>query len=205
MRKLAVFIAISAVLLALAGCASGQGEEPTPASLASSAETSTSASAEAEVSAPASSADADAASAVTSEVAAAIGVNAASSTNAANEAPTLLISSGDTRLEAALEENAATAELVALLQDGPIVLNLHEYGGFEMIGNLPQSLPTADEQMSTTTGDIVLYQGNQISFFYGSNSWSYTRLGHIDGYESAALLEALGGPGDSTVELSLQE
>ena len=189
MRKLAVFIAISAVLLALAGCASGQGEEPTPASLASSAETSTSASAEA-----------DAASSAAGEGAAA-SVNAISSTNVAH---TVLVSSGDARLEAALEENAATAELVALLRDGPIVLNLHEYGGFEMIGNLPQSLPTADEQMSTSTGDIVLYQGNQISFFYGSNSWSYTRLGHIDGYDSEALLEALGGPGDSTVELLLK-
>ena len=121
------------------------------------------------------------------------------------ESKVLLISSGDIRLEATLEDNVATAELVALLQEGSIEVSLHEYGGFEMIGGLPQSLPTADEQISTSTGDIVLYQGKQISFFYASNSWSYTRLGHIDGYNSAALLEALGGPYDSTIELSLKE
>lgn len=212
MGKLAVFIASSVLLLVLAGCASGQGEEPTPASLASSAEASapassvddaapSAASTEAEVSTPAS-AEADGALSAASEAAAGASVKATSSTNAAH---TLVVSSGDARLEAALEENAATAELIALLQDGPIAVDLHEYGGFEMLGNLPQGLPTADEQMSTTTGDIVLYQGNQISFFYGSNNWSYTRLGHIAGYDSAALLEALGGPGNSTVELSLQE
>ena len=29
-------------------------------------------------------------------------------------------------------------------------------------------------------GDIVLYSGDQIVIFYGSNSWAYTRLGHVD-------------------------
>ena len=194
-------------LVLLVGCASGQGDGPTPSSLASSAEASTPVS---EESSAASSVDAgvSAASSATGEATALTSANATNNSDAANNTNAtniLLITTGSATLEARLEDNVATAELVALLQEGPITLNLHEYGGFEMIGGLPQKLTTADEQISTSTGDIVLYQGNQISFFYASNSWSYTRLGHIDGYDSAALLEALGGPYDSTVELSLQE
>lgn len=103
---------------------------------------------------------------------------------------------------ATLEQNTAVDSLVEMLRDGPLTLELSDYAGFEKVGPLGTSLPTSNQQTTTQAGDIVLYQGNQIVMFYGSNSWSYTRLGHIDdltGWE-----EALGS-GDVTVTFSLED
>ena len=75
------------------------------------------------------------------------------------------------------EHNASTAELQKLL---PLTIKLSPYGGFEQVGSIGQSIGSADEQMTTHYGDIVLYAGNKLVIFYGSNSWSYTRLGHIE-------------------------
>lgn len=108
---------------------------------------------------------------------------------------------GDEVFSAVLEENKAAAAFEEMLEDGPIVLQMREYSGFEKVGNLGTSLPASNKQTTTKAGDIVLYNGNQIVIFYGSNSWSYTRLGHIDnltGWE-----EALGS-GDVTVTFSLE-
>ena len=71
-------------------------------------------------------------------------------------------------------------------------MNTSAYGGFEQVGSLPQSFSRSDAQMTTQPGDIVLYSGNQLVIFFGSNSWSYTKLGHISGLsadELAALLD----------------
>ena len=103
---------------------------------------------------------------------------------------------------ATLEQNSAVDALVELMESGPITLQLSDYGGFEKVGPLGQSLPTSNSHSTTGAGDIVLYQGNQIVMFYGSNSWSYTRLAHIDdltGWEQAL------GSGSVTVTLSLAE
>ena len=103
---------------------------------------------------------------------------------------------------ATLEQNTAVDSLVEMLRDGPLTLELSDYAGFEKVGPLGTSLPTSNQQTTTQAGDIVLYQGDQIVMFYGSNSWSYTRLGHIDdltGWE-----EALGS-GDVTVTFSLED
>ncbi|MDB7817620.1 cyclophilin-like fold protein [Intestinimonas butyriciproducens] len=54
------------------------------------------------------------------------------------------------------------------------------YGGFEQVGSLPQNLTRNDVQITTEAGDIVLYSGNSIVLFYGSNTWAYTKLGHIE-------------------------
>ncbi len=77
------------------------------------------------------------------------------------------------------------------------------YGDFEQVGSLGTSLPRKDEQTTTQAGDIVLYSGNQIVVFYGSNSWAYTRLGKITD-KSAEELEELMGSGDVTIKLELQ-
>ena len=74
------------------------------------------------------------------------------------------------------------------------------YGGFEQVGSMGQSLPRNDVQTTTHYGDIVLYSGNQIVIFYGSNTWSYTRLGHVD-LTQEEMTELLGG-GDVTVTIS---
>ena len=101
-----------------------------------------------------------------------------------------------------LENNSATQELIKTLEKGNVTVNAKEYGGFEKVGDLGFSLPTTDENMGTQPGDIVLYQGNQISLFYGSHSWSYTKLGKIDNFDFNKLKEVLGS-GDATLEFSL--
>ena len=108
---------------------------------------------------------------------------------------------GDTIFSATLEENVAVSALVDMMRESPVVLQMSDYSGFEKVGSLGTSLPASNSQTTTHAGDIVLYNGNQIVIFYGSNSWSYTRLGHIDdltGWE-----EALGN-GDVTVTFSLE-
>lgn len=103
---------------------------------------------------------------------------------------------------ATLEQNSAVSALVQMMENGPVTLQLSDYAGFEKVGPLGQSLPASNSQTTTQSGDIVLYQGKQIVMFYGSNSWSYTRIGRIDdltGWE-----EALGS-GDVTVTLSVED
>lgn len=101
---------------------------------------------------------------------------------------------------ATFADNQGAEALADLLTDGPLTLSLEDYGGFEKVGSLGQSLPTSNTHMSTQSGDIVLYQGNQIVLFYGSNAWSYTPLGQVT--DLTGWQEALGH-GDVTVTLSL--
>jgi hypothetical protein len=107
-------------------------------------------------------------------------------------------------LSVELVDNAATQTLVAALQEGDITYEAHDYGGFEKVGALGRSLPSSDTQITTQAGDVILYNDNQIVLFYGSNSWSYTRLGHIE-YTSQEELESFlkAGQGNVTVKLSL--
>ena len=103
---------------------------------------------------------------------------------------------------ATLELNSAVDAFVQMMEAGTVTLQLRDYSGFEKVGPLGQSLPASDRQTTTHVGDIVLYQGDQIVMFYGSNSWSYTRLGHID--DLTGWKEALGH-GDVTVTFSVED
>ena len=105
-----------------------------------------------------------------------------------------------------LVDNAATQKLVTLLQDSPITYDADDYGGFEKVGALGYSLPTSNSQLTTEAGDVILYNGNQIVLFYGSNSWSYTRLGRIS-YSSLSELKNFlkAGQGRISVTLSVKE
>ena len=87
----------------------------------------------------------------------------------------------------ALAQNQAARALAAKLQDGPLTVTLNSSGGFEIWGPLGFSLPTSNEQIEAQPGDVVLYNGSNICLFYGSNSWSYTRLGRIEGLSEAEL------------------
>ena len=107
---------------------------------------------------------------------------------------------------ATLADNTATKELIAKLQQAPITVMLNSSGGFEIWGALGFSLPTSNEQVSAQPGDIVLYNGSNICMFYGSNSWSYTRLGKIDGLSESELRTFLkAGESNISVTLSLNE
>ena len=114
----------------------------------------------------------------------------------------VLLKVGGNTMTATLTDNEATRGLTKLLEQGDITIRMSDYGGFEKVGALPQSLPTSNTQITTEPGDIMLYQGNQMVIFYGSNSWSYTRLGKIDGATTSNLRQFLGN-GDVTLTLSL--
>lgn len=124
----------------------------------------------------------------------------AKTTKEENNAMKMFVQVGGSTFSAALEENAAVDALVEKLEQEPLTIQMREYAGFEKVGPLGTSLPANDRQTTTQAGDIVLYQGNQIVLFYGSNSWSYTRLGHID--DLAGWTAALG-KGDVTVTFTL--
>ena len=115
----------------------------------------------------------------------------------------VLLKVGGNTMTATLTDNEATRELTKLLEQGDIAIRMSDYGGFEKVGALPQSLPTSNTQITTEPGDIMLYQGNQMVIFYGSNSWSYTRLGKIDGATESNLRQFLGN-GDIVLTLSLE-
>ena len=115
----------------------------------------------------------------------------------------VLLKVGGNTMTATLTDNEATRELTKLLEQGDIAIRMSDYGGFEKVGALPQSLPTSNTQITTAPGDIMLYQGNQMVIFYGSNSWSYTRLGKIDGATESNLRQFLGN-GDIVLTLSLE-
>lgn len=105
-----------------------------------------------------------------------------------------------------LVDNAATRQLVAKLQEASVSVTLNSSGGFEIWGALGFSLPTSNEQVTAQPGDVVLYNGSNICLFYGSNSWSYTRLGHIDGLSDGELKTFLkAGESHINVILSLTE
>ena len=87
---------------------------------------------------------------------------------------------GNQIFTATLEDNQAVEELVEMMKEGPVTISMGDYSGFEKVGSLGRSLTTSNSQTTTDAGDIVLYNGNNIVMFYGSNSWSYTRIGKID-------------------------
>ena len=102
-----------------------------------------------------------------------------------------------------LENNKATTALMDKLKKGNIKINAKEYGGFEKVGELGFSLPTSDKYIKTSSGDLVLYNGDEVSLFYNSNSWEYTKLGKVQNVDSQTLKDILG-TGDATFVLSLK-
>ena len=72
------------------------------------------------------------------------------------------------------------ASITALNEMKPLTVNMHLYGGFEQVGSIGKSIVSDDKEITTKSGDIVLYSSNQIVVFFGTNTWSYTKLGHIN-------------------------
>lgn len=115
---------------------------------------------------------------------------------------TLTMKIGSTTVTVDWEDNESAAALRELVKDKPLTVQMSMYGGFEQVGSLGTSLPRNDSQTTAAAGDIVLYSGNQIVVFYGSNSWAYTRLGHVTDKTAAEMAELLGN-GNVTIEISL--
>lgn len=97
-----------------------------------------------------------------------------------NEIPQMKIQIGEYIFYASLENNTSVDALIQMMKETPIVINMRDYSGFEKVGALGTTLPDSNSQITTQAGDIVLYNRDQIVVFYGSNSWSYTKLGHVN-------------------------
>lgn len=115
---------------------------------------------------------------------------------------TMYIYVNGTRLTATMEDNSSAAALKEKLQQSDITVNMSDYGNFEKVGSLGFSLPRNDESVTTAAGDIILYQGNQITIYYDTNTWNFTRLGKIDNITQSQLTDILG-QGNVTVRFSL--
>ncbi|MBE5958695.1 MAG: hypothetical protein E7254_07535 [Lachnospiraceae bacterium] len=98
----------------------------------------------------------------------------------------------DVEVSVAWEDNESVRELKKIAGNGEIKIPMSMYGGFEQVGSLGTNISRQDVQMRTEPGDIVLYSGNQMVVFYGSNTWAYTRLGKIQGLTSEELKNLLG-------------
>ncbi len=100
--------------------------------------------------------------------------------------------SGNHTLTATLADNSSAKAFAELLSNGPVTVDMQDYGNFEKVGDLPSSLPRNDTSITTEPGDIILYQGNKITIYYNTNSWSFTRLGKVEGVTPAELRIILG-------------
>lgn len=186
MRKTIAILLGAMLALALAGCTGGQAPSGDPSNAAPSEST---------ASQPAQAGAGQVASAGAADY-------SSESADEADTASTVAMYVNGASLTVTLADTEAASALAGLLEGGPVTVELHSYGGFEKVGPLPQALPESDEQITTAPGDVMLYQGDQITVFYGSNTWDYTPLGHIEGATADGLLAAFGN-GDVTVELSL--
>ncbi len=110
---------------------------------------------------------------------------------------------GETTLKIKPENNSSAEAFVELLQSGDLTVDMHDYGNFEKVGPLGTALPRNDESITTEPGDVILYQGNQITIYYDTNTWSFTRLGKVQDMSPEELRYALG-TGDPTVVFSLK-
>ena len=98
----------------------------------------------------------------------------------------------DEEVEVIWEDNESAEALAELVSESPFTIDMSMYGGFEQVGAIGTDLPSNDISITTEPGDIMLYTGNNIVVFYGSNSWSYTRLGHIENKSEDELKDLLG-------------
>ena len=113
--------------------------------------------------------------------------------SAQTEAPVKLkIHVNDTIFTATLEENSSAKAFAEFLAQGDLTLDMHDYGSFEKVADLPRSFPRNDKQIDTDAGDIILYQGNSITIYYDKNSWNFTRLARIDNVNKKRLQQILG-------------
>ena len=121
-----------------------------------------------------------------------------------DEESVMTVKIGESSVQVYWEDNESVEALKSLAEKGDITIQMSMYGGFEQVGSLGESLPRNDKQTTTNSGDIVLYSGDQIVVFYGSNSWAYTRLGHISDKDDSQMKELLSN-GDVTLTISVKD
>jgi flavodoxin len=115
---------------------------------------------------------------------------------------TIRVTVGDQTRTATLSESASAAAFFDLLVKGPVIVEMQDYGGFEKVGPLGTEIIRSDEDITTSPGDIILYQGDKVTIYYDVNTWNFTLLGHIDDATGEDMQEFLG-EGDTEVTFSL--
>lgn len=198
-KLLQLFSCVTVIAILLSGCASGQRESSSEAPAISGSET-TQAAVDSSMSDMGFDTEKES-STISSESTPSVSQKNDNSTTEENTVEKMTLQIGNNTFTATLENNDAVDALVDVMREEPVVIQMSDYSGFEKVGSLGTSLPASNKQTTTQSGDIVLYNGNQIVIFYGSNSWSYTRIGRIDdlsGWEDAL------GSGDVTVTFSLE-
>jgi hypothetical protein len=115
----------------------------------------------------------------------------------------LKIHVNDTTFTATLADNSSAEAFAEFLSQGDLTLDMHDYGSFEKVADLPRSFPRNDTQIDTDAGDIILYQGKSITIYYDKNSWNFTRLGKIDNVNKKRLKQILGD-GNATATFSVK-
>ena len=117
----------------------------------------------------------------------------------------LYITIGDVTKSATLVDNSTTEALVTQLQKGDITYEAHDYGNFEKVGALGYTFPENNTQINTEPGDLILYQGNNLCIYYGTNSWNFTRIGKLDNMTQSDIKTWVNaGSGNVTVTLSIK-
>lgn len=120
--------------------------------------------------------------------------------SSSQEEPMLRITVGDQELLATFADNSSAEAFRDLLAQGPVTISMDDYGGFEKVGSLGTTLTRNDTRITTQPGDVILYQGNQITIYYGTNTWNFTRLAKIN---DSTDLQAKLGTGTVQVTFSL--
>lgn len=114
-----------------------------------------------------------------------------------------VVTVGDRTFSFEFEDNTSAEAFFEKLRSDPVEITMHDYGSFEKVGDLPWKLPQNDEKITTAPGDIILYQGNQITIYYDENTWDFTKLGKIDATDEE-IKEVFGGEGDITATFYLE-
>ena len=119
------------------------------------------------------------------------------------EMSSLILEINGQKIAVEWQDNQSVEALKDLVKETPLTISMSIYGGFEQVGSIGKSLPRNDVRITTDPGDIVLYSGNQIVVFYGSNTWSYTKLGRIENISQQQLQQLLGA-GDVSLKLYME-
>ena len=115
----------------------------------------------------------------------------------------MVISIGDRAFTIQLDGNSSADAFYEKIKEEPLTIQMSDYGNFEKVGDLPWELPRNDEEITTSPGDLILYQGNKLTIYYDENTWSFTRLGSLNATEEE-VKEYFGGTDDITAEFYLE-
>lgn len=115
-----------------------------------------------------------------------------------------VISANGKEMTATFADNSSAAAFRNLIADAPLTVSMSDYGNFEKVGELGHNLPTNDTRITTEPGDVILYLGNNITIYYDVNTWTFTRLGKIDGNPTRTSILSVLGNGTVNVTFSLK-